>query len=410
MSEPLTIAYLTSLYARASDSFVRAEVAELRALGHTVHTFSIRRPPESELVSDAVRAEHARTDYVLDHGPRALLAACARAAARNPRRFARAARLAARIAQPGARGRLWPLAYLAEAAYLAERLEALGVRHLHDHIAEGSASVALLASELSGVPFSVTVHGPGEFDRPGTLALDVKLERAAFFVAISWFARSQLLRWTRPEDWERVHVVRCGVERRFLDRDPSRPPEAPRLVSIGRLDVQKGQSILLEALARLRGDGVEVELTLVGDGPLRARLERAADRLGIRDAVRFAGWLGADEVLAAIERSRALVMPSLAEGLPIVVMESLALGRPVIATEVGALSELVEPGVTGWLVPAAATEPLAEAIAAAVSAPVEELARLGAAGAERVRERHDSAREAQRLEALFRESAARGRA
>jgi glycosyltransferase involved in cell wall biosynthesis len=408
VSEPLTIAYLTSLYARSSDSFVRAEVAALRALGHTVHTFSIRRPPASELVSEAVRAEHDRTDYVLSHGPRALCASFLRMAGRRPAAFARAAALALRIGQPGARGRLWPLAYLAEAAHVAEQLERMDVQHLHDHIAEGSASVALLASELSGVPFSVTVHGPGEFDHPDTLALDVKLARASFFVAISSFARSQVLRWTRPADWERVHVVRCGVEQRFLERPPVPLPDAPLFVSIGRLDVQKGQLVLLEALASVRGEGVDAELTVVGDGPLRGQLEEAAARLGISSAVRFAGALAADDVVAEIERSRALVMASFAEGLPIVVMESLALGRPVIATDVGALGELVEPGSTGWLVPPAAVGALADAIRAAASAPVQELERMGEAGAARVRERHDPAREARRLEALFRASVARG--
>jgi colanic acid/amylovoran biosynthesis glycosyltransferase len=391
------LAYLTSLYARASDSFVRAEVAELRALGHSVHTFSIREPAQSELVSQAVREEHARTDYVLSHGPAALLAATARQAVRRPLAFLRVMRLALRIGSPGARGRTWPFAYLAEASYLAERLEELGVEHLHDHIAEGSASVAMLASELCGVPFSVTVHGPGEFDQPELLAFDEKLARAAFFVAISHYARSQVLRWARPEDWGRVHVVRCGVERRLLDRPRAPLPDAPRLVSIGRLDVQKGQQLLLEALARVPA----AELTLIGDGSLRVTLEDAARRLGVSGRVHFTGWLAADEVAAEIEASRAIVMASLAEGLPIVLMEALALGRPAVATDVGAVSELVEPGQTGWLVPAGAVEPLAEAMSAAVTASTAELERLGAAGADRVRAEHDAAREAARLAELF---------
>ena len=399
----MILAYLSSLYGRASDTFVRREVVELRALGHTVHTFSIREPDESELVGEAVRDEHARTDYVLSHGPLALPAALVRVALGRPAAFVRALRLAARIGTPGARGRLWPFAYLLEAAYLAERLGALGVQHLHDHIAEGSAAVAMLASELSGVPFSVTVHGPGEFDRPERLAFDVKLARAAFFAAISDFARAQVLRWARPEDWERVHVVRCGVERQLLDRPPVALPAEPRLVSIGRLDVQKGQQVLLEALARVP----DVELTLIGDGPLRGRLQDAAHRLGVGGRVRFAGWLGADEVVGEIERARALVMASLAEGLPVVLMEALARGRPAIATAVAGVGELVETGRTGWLVPAGSPEPLADALRAAATAPAAELERMGENGRRVVQERHDATREVAKLEALFRESAER---
>jgi colanic acid/amylovoran biosynthesis glycosyltransferase len=393
----MRLAYLTNLYARASDSFVRGEVRELRALGHTVETFSIRRPDESELVSDEVRAEYDRTDYLLAHGPGVLAAAAARRARRRPGAFAQATRLAAQVATPGARGRLWPYAYLLEAAYLAERLEALEVEHVHDHIAEGSASVAMLASKLSGVPYSVTVHGPGEFDRAERLSFDLKLAHAAFFAAISEFARGQLMRWTRPQDWDRIHVVHCGIERRFLEREPAPLPQAPRFVSIGRLDVEKGQQLLLDAVAQLP----EVELTLVGDGPLRETLERRAERLGIADRVEFAGWRGAHEVLAHVEASRALVLASFAEGLPVVVMEALALGRPVIATDVAAMGELVEPGATGWLVPAGAVEPLVSAMRAAAQAPVAELERLGAAGARRVRERHDPAVEAGKLAALI---------
>jgi colanic acid/amylovoran biosynthesis glycosyltransferase len=407
MSEPLTLGYMSNVYARASDTFVRREVLELRALGHTVHTFSIREPDASELVSDAVRDEYERTDYVLSNGPAALASALVRWARRRPRALARAVGLARALGTPGARGRLWPYAYLLEAAYLAERLEALGVQHLHDHIVEGSASVAMLASELSGVPFSVTVHGPREFDHPGSLALGLKMERAAFFVAPALYTRGQLLRWSRPEDWPRIHNVRSGVERALLERARRPLPDAPRFVSIGRLDVDKGQLLLVDAVAQLREAGVSVEVTVIGDGPFRARLERAAARLGVVDRVRFPGWLAFDEVVACIDDARALVMPSLAEGLPNVVTESLALGRPVIATAVAGTGELVETGVTGWLVPAGAVKPLADAIKAAAAAPQEELARLAAAGTERVRERHDGTREAQRLEALFRESVAR---
>jgi glycosyltransferase involved in cell wall biosynthesis len=203
--------------------------------------------------------------------------------------------------------------------------------------------------------------------------------------------------------------VRSGVERELLER-PERPfPEEPRFVSIGRLDVDKGQLLLLEAVARLRDEGVAVEVTLVGDGPLRGELERAAARLDVADRVRLPGWLASDEVLDCLERSRALVMPSLAEGLPNVITEALALHRPAIATAVAGVGELVESGVTGWLVPAGSVEPLADAMRAAAQAPPAELRRLGAAGAARVRERHDAAHEVGLLETLIRESVARGK-
>ncbi|MEA2422457.1 MAG: colanic acid/amylovoran biosynthesis glycosyltransferase, partial [Thermoleophilaceae bacterium] len=360
MSEPMTLAYLTGIYARASDSFVRGEVRELRALGHTVHTFSIRRPAESELVTGEIRAEHDRTHYVVAAGPRTLLGSALRMALRRPLRMARAAVLAARIGWPGAKGRLWPFAYLVEAAYLAERLEELGVQHLHDHIAEGSAAVAMLASELTGIGWSFTVHGPGEFDRAATLALGEKVARARFVAAISDYARAQVLRWARPRDWPRVHVVRCGVDGAFLAGRAGGDPPGRRLVCVGRLDEQKGHPVLLRAAALVAAGGVDFELVLVGDGPLRGELEATVERLGLRDRVRLAGWASGDAVRDLMAGSRALVLASFAEGLPVVIMESLALGRPVIATDVGAVSELVVTGETGWLVAPGSEEALAE--------------------------------------------------
>jgi colanic acid/amylovoran biosynthesis glycosyltransferase len=403
------LAYLTSLYGRASDTFIRREVLELRARGHTVHTFSIREPDAGELVNDAVRDAHAHTDYILSRSPLTLLAALLRRAPRQPARVLRALFLAARLGTPGVRGRLWPYAYLLEGAYLAERLEALGVEHLHDHIVEGSAAVAMLASELSRVPFSVTVHGPGEFDHPRSLGLATKLERAAFFIAPADYTRGQLMRWSRPEDWPRIHLVRSGVEPELTSRVGGPVPDEPRFVSIGRLDVDKGQMVLVEAVALLREGGVDIDVTVVGEGPLRATLERAAERAGVGDRVRFPGWLGTHDVLDAIERSRAIVMPSLAEGLPNVVTESLALGRPAIATAVAGVGELVAPGVTGWLVPAGSPKRLADALRAAAEAPREEIARLGENGRRAVRERHDTTREVAKLETLFEASAERGR-
>jgi colanic acid/amylovoran biosynthesis glycosyltransferase len=404
MPEPATIAYLTSVYARASDTFIRGEVAELRALGFTVHTFSIRRPEPKELVSEEIRREHAATEFVLEAGVARLALGWLRALLRSPRRMLAAGRLAARIGTPGLKGRLWPLAYLLEAAYLAERLRAKAVEHLHNHIGEGSASVAMLASVLAGIPFSLTIHGPGEFDRPTLLALDEKLHRASFTATVSEFTRSQLYRWSNRADWPRIHVIHCGLDATFLDAGPRAIPETQRLVCVGRLAEQKGPLLLVEAAGRLAAEGLMFELVLVGDGPLRKPIEQRIEQLGLQKHVRLAGWQEAVAVREEILRARALVLPSFAEGLPVVLMEALALGRPVISTYVAGIPELVVPGVCGWLVPAGSVEALAAAMHDALLAPVEHLERLGRAGAARAAQRHNGAIEAAKLAALIAQS------
>ena len=147
---------------------------------------------------------------------------------------------------------------------------------------------------------------------------------------------------------------------------------------------RKGRSCCVEAAGRLAAEGLAFELVLVGDGPLRRPIEELIERLGLQKHVRLAGWQGTEAVREEILRARALVLPSFAEGLPVVLMEAMALGRPVISTYVAGIPELVVPGVCGWLVPAGSVEALAEAMRDVLLAPVHELERLGRAGAARV--------------------------
>jgi glycosyltransferase involved in cell wall biosynthesis len=391
------IAYLTSAYARASDSFIRAEVLALRAEGLEVFTFSINEPAATERVSEEVRAEHARTVYILKQGVVRLAASALMELARSPLRAGATLALALRCGWPGLKGRLWPLAYFLEACFLARQLRALGVEHLHNHIGEGSATVAMLAARLAGIPYSLTIHGPGEFDRPALLALREKVKRSRFSVAISDYGRSQLMRWTDPDDWSRLHVVRCSVP---LPAAPATLDETRRFVCVGRLGPEKGHLVLIEALEQLRGEP-PFEVIVVGDGPMRERIEAAAHSAGVAERLRLLGWRSAEGVSEAIRASRAMLLPSFAEGLPVVLMEAFALGRPAIATRIAGIAELVEPGVSGWLVPAGSSAALAAAMRECLDAPASHLAEMGRAGRERVRERHDPQRELARLRGLM---------
>ena len=403
MPDTRTIAYLTSRYARASDTFIRGEVRQLRALGHTVHTFSIRRPSPHEVVGEEVARERASTLDLVAQGPGKLAVAGLLELLTAPGRALSAARMAAKVGVPGVKGRAWPAAYLLEAAFLARRLRALDVEHLHVHIGEGVAAVAMLAAKLAEIPYSLTIHGPNEFDVPTLLALDEKVHRAAFTVAISEFTRSQVYRWCRPGDWGKVHVVRCGVGDAFLGPEYPAPiaPDSRRFVSVGRLSEQKGQLILVEAAAILAARGLDFEVVLVGDGPMRGEIEARVARDGLGGRVRLLGWRDADGVRDEILAARAMVLPSFAEGLPVVLMEALALGRPAISTYVAGIPELIEPGVSGWLVPPGSATALAEAMASALATPPGRLAEMGRAGALAVSRRHHAATEAARLLALI---------
>jgi glycosyltransferase involved in cell wall biosynthesis len=164
--------------------------------------------------------------------------------------------------------------------------------------------------------------------------------------------------------------------------------------------------LLLEAVRQLATEGLHFKLVLVGDGPLRENIEAEIARFDLQDYIEITGWASSTEVRQQILASRALVLPSFAEGLPVVIMEALALGRPVISTYVAGIPELVEPGICGWLVPAGSLEPLTAAMKSALTSPVEKLETMGQVGAQSVASQHNALTEAKKLAALFQEYSA----
>jgi colanic acid/amylovoran biosynthesis glycosyltransferase len=403
----LIIAYLFNQYPRTAQAAMRREIVALDSLGHRVDRYTVRATDEA-LVDPADVAEKARARVVLGVGKLGLLRALAGRLIARPSAFLRAMGQAIRMGRRSERGLLLHLAYLAEACVLRDWLIEAGTTHLHCHYGTNSAAVALLCRMLGGPPYSFTMHGPEEFDSPRALSLRDKIHHAAFVVAITEFTRSQLYRWADYADWPRIRVVHCGVDAMFLEAERTPIPDVPRLVNIGRVAEQKGQMLLIEAAARLIGEGVDCEVVIVGDGPMRGDAERLIDRLGLRGKVRIAGYLSNLDVRREIEAARALVLPSFAEGLPGVFFEAFALGRPVISTYIAGTPELVEPGACGWLVPAGSVDALVDAMREALAAPVEELERMGREGGRRVAERHDALAEARKLSELFADSSGLG--
>lgn len=396
----MRIAYLVNQYPKVSHTFIRRELQALEASGVDVLRYSVRRVDEP-LADPADRAELERTRFVLDVGPQGLAAAMAKQAAVRPAAFARASALAAKVGHGSERGLAIHGAYLGEACVLVDWMERDRVEHVHAHFGTNSATVAMLVEALGGPGYSFHVHGPEEFDKPQAISLGEKIERARFVCAISSYGRSQLYRWVGYAHWPKIHVVRCGVEPSFLEGDGRPFPAAPRLVSVGRLSEQKGQILLVEALGRVARDGIDFSLVLVGDGEMRGAVEAALARHGIADRVTITGWASGAEVREHILGARAMVLPSFAEGLPVVIMEALGLERPVLSTYVAGIPELVVPGRNGWLVPAGSVEALAGAVREVLATPTETLAAYGAAGRAAVLERHDVRVTAASLRALL---------
>lgn len=403
----MRLAYFINQYPKVSHSFIRREILALERQGATVVRMALRGWDDS-VVDAEDQAEQGKTHYVLRGGLRGLLGAVLGQLLRNPVRLGRAWLQASRMARMSDRPLLYHWIYLAEACKLLALLRGSGVEHVHAHFGTNSAEVVMLAHALGGPGFSFTVHGPEEFDKPQGLHLREKIEHARFVVAISSFGRSQLYRWVGYAHWPKVNVVRCGLDKAFHQVVHVPVPAVPRLVCVGRLCEQKGQMLLLGAVRQLRDAGVFVELVLAGDGEMRPEVERLIALHGLQAQVRITGWISAEQVRQELLAARALVLPSFAEGLPVVIMEAMALRRPVLSTFVAGIPELVQQGEHGWLVPAGDVDALAQAMQDCVRASTAELDDMGAKAYQKVLQRHDVDTEAGHLLQLFRQAAKGG--
>lgn len=399
----MKIAYLINQYPKVSHSFIRREILALERQGFEVERFALRGWADQLVDAEDLR-EREKTRYLLRDGAPALAKSMLGELVRAPGRFLGAVKLALRMARRADRPLPLHLIYLAEACRMVGWMRASGVRHLHAHFGTNPAEVAMLARELGGPAYSFTVHGPEEFDKPEFLHIKEKIARSAFVVAISSFGRSQLFRWIPYTDWPKVEIVHCGLEPAFHAGAAVPPPAAPRLVCVGRLCEQKGQLLLVRAVAQLVARGVAVELVLAGDGEMRSEIETLIARHQLQSVVRITGWISSDQVREEILASRALALPSFAEGLPVVVMESMVLRRPVLTTYVAGIPELVHDGENGWLIPAGDVDAVAAGLERVLATPLEQIAVMGERAHQRAVERHSIDTEAAKLAVLIKRS------
>ena len=400
---PLRVAYIINHYPKVSHTFIRREILALQARGVRVLRVSFRGWDET-LPDHQDQDEQQLTRYVLKSSPWVLLLTSLKVPFGNPSGFYQA--VLSMLTMIRASNKPWYLhcAYLLEACVISQWVKQSRSDHIHAHFGTNPAEVALFTSLLTRIPFSFTVHGYEEFDRPVQLSLKHMITRARFVSAISSFTRSQLFRWSDTDDWAKIYLVRCGVDHQFLTLPVQPPHSVSQLVCVGRLCEEKGQVLLIQALRLLRHQGFVCRVVLAGDGPTRPLIEELIVRHGLQSHVLLTGWVAGNDVQQLILSSRAMVLPSFAEGLPVVLMESLALMRPVISTYIAGIPELVENGRSGWLVPAGSVSALADAIRQCLHAPMSEIERMGRYGQNMVRRFHDVSIEAQKLHRLFEKS------
>jgi colanic acid/amylovoran biosynthesis glycosyltransferase len=391
------LAYLTTIYPKTSHSFIRREIRELERRGHEVLRIAIREPDE-ELVHLDDQVEKGKTLYCVSQGVLRLACSLVVESLRQPAAVAAALVAALELSRASDRGLGRHLAYVAEAAWLRTALRRLDIEHLHVHFGTNPAAVALLLRHLGGPTYSFVIHGPDEWDAPIGFGLKQKIELAEFVVVISSFGYAQARRWIDVEQCRKLMIVRTGAPYAALELATPIAPDSKTFLFVGRLCAQKAPLFLIDAMAQLVKRDPDVRLILIGDGELRDAVENRIRERNLEGAVEMTGALAEPDVFERIRASRCVVLPSFAEGLPVVLIEAFALERPVISTYVAAIPELVIAGGSGWLVTAGDLSGLIDAMWQVLRTPSEELDAMGRLGAATIRKRHDLATEVDRLE------------
>lgn len=395
----MRIAYLTGEYPRATDTFIQREVTALRAKGIEIHTFSVRRTGSEHIVGPEQLSEQQQTYYILPPNPLKLLRAFLMCLLRSPSRFLKGIKLAWDTHQPGIRGTLYQVFYFVEGCILAEEIRSRKIEHLHNHFANSSCSVSLLAATLGGFTFSFTLHGPAIFFEPKLWRIDEKIRRALFVSCISYYSRSQGMVFASWESWSKMHVIHCGVDPNQF-KQVTHSEEGKSLLYVGRLAAVKGLPILLDSLKELKTKYPNLILTVIGDGSDRAQLEEKTRENGLEKNVQFVGYQSQQAVREYLQKTDIFVMSSFAEGVPVVLMEAMASGVPVVATQIAGVSELVENEKSGYLIPPGNPKPLIEAIDKLLINP-DLRAQMGQKGRQKVEEEFNINLETERLYQVF---------
>ena len=387
------IAYVFIQFPKITETFNLREMLQIEKYGARLDMFSLIEPGRRAVVHPEARDLARRTRYSPWFFSKDLLRANLHYLFRSPGRYLKllARLLSGSASQPVTLAKT--LAIFPKCVFFSYEAGRLGLDHIHATFASHNATCAMVISALTGIDYSFTIDAYDLFVE--TALLRLKIRRARFLTTISRFNTRVISERYGQAGLKGAHVIYRGI-----DLDRYKPPSPPRhrapedpfeIVCVASLQEKKGHVFLLRALARLRDQGRRMTCVLVGNGPLRKRLESEVQGLKLGGVVTFTGDRTQEEVIARLQRADCFVLPSIItrgnrmEGIPNAMMEAMACELAVIGTSISGLPELVEPEKTGLLVPPEDDAALASALARLQDDP--ELGRrLGRAGREKVAE------------------------
>lgn len=399
----MKILYLVNQYPKVSHTFIRREILSLEQQGVNIERVAMRSDNPAEM-SEIDKSEYAKTHYVLKQSKVDLIKHVFDAVVGQPKQFFKALKVMFTMYRASKQSLLIHLIYLVESCNIVAVCRDKKVDHIHAHFGTNPAEVAMYTSIISDVPYSFTVHGPEEFDKPLTLNLNQKIKYAHRVIAITNYCKSQLFRWADYQDWSKVKIVHCALESDFFDNSKLSSSSASETASdtlqflcIGRLCEQKGQLLLLEAFNNFVKAGNKGFLTLAGDGEMRSDVEKFVQENNLQQQVKITGWVDSHQIKQMLSQTDAMLLPSFAEGLPVAIMEAMATGVPVISTSIAGIPELLVNNKTGFLVCPGSVEALEVALHDFAKLDQDTLNTIKKAAFEAVSKEHNATSEAAKL-------------
>jgi len=368
----------------------------------SIQVVSIREPDrQPDQMSGKEREEYESAFYVRRSGWMAALLSHVQVFLQRPFPYAKGLYGALRLSRWNLLTAVRHLRFFSEALVVGLWMQRQGIQHLHTHFA---STVALFVRSVFAIRMSATIHGSDEFKDGVGFLLKEKVHAADLIVAISFYGKGQLMRYSDHTDWHKLRVVRLGVNTSEFDavRNPAIQGKPFEIICVGRLASPKAHLVLIEACAGLLREGRDLQLSLVGDGPDRSYLQQTARDLGVQDRVIFHGSVRHDLVIEHYRDADLFALVSFAEGVPVVLMEAMAMQIPCVATAITGIPELIRDQVEGLLVPPADPEGLKVAIRCLMDDPALRL-KMGKAGREKVLKMYDLGHNLKDLHQCFRE-------
>ncbi len=399
------VAYVSQQFPCLTMTFIYREVLALRRQGLTIRPISTWRPPAGVMSKEA-EGLIGETFYIFPLPWLRLLGNHLRYLLTRPKRYLGTLGQLVLFNREPLRHRLRLLAHFVYAVRAAAEVERCQAQHIHADFALNAATVAMVASRLTGRPFSFTAHAADIFVDP--ILLREKIAAASFVVAISEYNRRYLISIAGDNGVaDKIHIVHYGLDIGQFTPDPERKPNAiPVLLTIGRLVEKKGLPYLVKACRILVEQGYEFESLVIGQGPEEKMLRQLVQEYGLDDRVHLLGAMPQERVRELLRQADIFVLPCVVasdgdrDGIPVVLIEAMAMGLPVISTSLSGIPELIENGVSGWVVSPQDEEELARAVAILLRDP-QQRAKMGAAGRRKVLEEFNIERSAAQLRALF---------